>query len=244
MTSLNLRIGTREMRVVVDSRRAAKMLRRALHAHVVTDVDAALAFMLTAPTGFQRDHSLTDRAGIILSDGRGLNAGLHALASHLTAAVEPSDAVVRASARALVGDHGAVLCVAPLLHFPVPDRDALAALGYRLVDRLCVDLDIETGKLCVAPIPWPELQRMGKSDDEFEPVPVSAVLVAGTPSAPPSRAAVTAEIASRITFGSSQNGLATVAKVVRGATLLAVSPDGVIDALASLAIRSDCGPGD
>jgi hypothetical protein len=237
MTSLDLRIGTREMRVVVDSRRAAKMLRRALDAHIVTDVDAALAFMLTAPTGFQRDHSLTDRAGITLSDGRGLNAGLHALASHLTAAVEPSDRVVRIGARALVGDHGAVLCVAPLLHFPAPDRDALAALGYRLVNRLAVDLDIETGKLIVAPIPWPDLQLRGNRDDEFEPVPVAVVLVAGTPSVPPSRAAVTAEIASRVTFGSSQDGLATVAKIVRGAKLVAASPDGVIDALA--AVRAD-----
>lgn len=231
MTSLNLRIGTREMGVVVDSRRAAKILRRSLDAHIVTDVDAALAFTLTAPTGFQRNHSLTDRAGITLSDRRGLNAGLHALASHLAAFVEPSAGVVRVGARALVGDHGAVLCGAPLLYFPAPDRDALAALGYRLVDRLAVDLDVETGKLVVPPIPWSVLQQMGKRDDEFEPVPVSAVLVAGTPGAPPSRAAVAAEIASRVSFGSSRDGLATVAAVIRRAELLAATPDGVINAL-------------
>jgi hypothetical protein len=237
MTSLNLRIGTREMRVVVDSRRAAKMLRRSLDTHIVTDVDAPLAFMLTAPTGFQRNHSLTDRAGITLSDGRGLNTGLHALASHLAAVVEPSASVVRVGARALVGDHDAVLCVAPLLHLPEPDRDALAALGYRLVDRLAVDLDIETGKLVVPPIPWSDLQQMGNRDDEFEPVPVSAVLVAGTPEAPPSRAAVTAELASRVTFGSSHDGLATIATVVRCAKVLATSPDDVINTLT--AVRAD-----
>ncbi len=239
MTSLDLRIGTREMRVVVDSRRAAKMLRRSLDAHIVPGVDAALAFMLTAPVGFQRNHVLTDRAGITLSDGRGLNAGLHALASHLAAAVEPSSDVVRVGARALVGDHGAVLCAAPLLHFPAPDRDALAALGCRLIDRLAVDLDIETGNLVIPAIPWPDLQQLGDRDDEFEPVPVSAVLVAGTPGAQSSRAAVTAELASRVTFGSSQEGLATVANVVRGAKVLATSPDDVMSALAGLRAAHD-----
>jgi len=235
MTSLNLRFGTRELSVVVDSRRAAKILRRSLEAHTVTDVDAPLAFMLTAPTGFQRNHQLIDRAGITLSNGRGLNTGLHALASHLAAAVEPSAGVVRVGARALVGDQDAVLCVAPLLHLPAPDRDALAALGYRLVDRLAVDLDIETGNLIAPPIPWSALRQMGNRDDGFEPIRVSAVLVAGTPATPPSRAEMTAELASRLTFGSAHDGLAAVATVMRSAKLLATSLDGVIDALAAVA---------
>ncbi len=233
MTSLNLRIGTRELRVVVDSRRAAKVLRRSLDEHIVTDHDSPLAFILTAPTGFQRNHGLTDRAGITLSEGRGLNAGLHALANHLAAIVEPSACAVRIAARALVGEHGAVLCLEPLLHFPAPDRGALADIGYRLVDRLAVDLDIKTGHLISSPIPWPDLERIGNRDDEHGPLSITAVLVPGAPEVPPSRAEAASELATRITFGLPREGLATIASVMRDTTLLVASPNDVLKVLAN-----------
>ena len=97
--------------------------------------------MLTAPQGLQRNHRLVDRSGFVLSEGRGLDSGLHALASHLTALLPPAPGTVRIRTRGVAAGDRTVLCLPPLLYFPeIGERD-LAAAGLGLLDRLAVDVE-------------------------------------------------------------------------------------------------------
>lgn len=227
-------MGTHAVRVSLDSRRAAKKLRIALAPHLVEEDEAELALVLTAPAGFQRNHVLTDCGGITLSEGRGLDAGLRALAEHLAVLVRPPVGVVRVGARALVSESKAVLCAEPLLHFPSPDREALAALGFRLIDRLAVDIDSATGQMVVSPNPWPDLRpRVG--DDIPTRVPISTILSAGDVALPPSRATVIAQILARLTFGTPAEGLSALAAAIDEAEIVVTDPFNVLSSLRTLA---------
>jgi hypothetical protein len=158
--TLNLRFGTRVVRIACDSRRGARTVRDALADHIVdiaAPEEAPLGFVLTAPHGLKRKHSLTDRSGFVLSQSRGLDAGLRALASHLTALLPPNPGTVRFRARAVVAGDVTSVCLFPVLYFPpVPDGE-LARSGVCLIDRLALDVEVPTGRIVNPDVPWAAL---------------------------------------------------------------------------------------
>jgi hypothetical protein len=227
--TLVLRLGGHTVRVACDSRRAARTLRDALADHLVDgDEDAPLAFVLTAPQGFKRTHLLSDRAGFVLSEARGLEPGLHALASHLTALLPPAPGTVRFRTRAVVTGNGTVACLFPLLFSPVISERDLTRAGLRLVDRLALDVDVGTGAIANPEIPWPALR-------DLDPAPahagaggrgVATAVVAAAPpyAAPPTRAAVVAELAAGGLHGSVAELLDAAVRLVEGAEIRAAEP--------------------
>jgi hypothetical protein len=241
--TLHLRFGEHVVRVACDSRRGARRLRAALADHVVDDPgDAPLAFVLTAPQGLHRHHRLVDRSGFVLSEGRGLAAGLHALASHLTALLPPPPGTVRIRARAVGAGDRTVVCLFPLLFFPAIGERELARAGLALVDRLALDVDLRTGVVANPPIPWPALAELGAAPAHLGPGgtrPVTAV-VAAAPSArptPPTQAAVVAAIAANGLHGSVAELLDAAVRLVQGAELHSTAPGAgpLIDVLERLA---------
>jgi hypothetical protein len=159
--TLLLRFSGHTVRVACDSRRGARRLRGALGEQLVDGPDdAPLAFVLTAPQGLQRNHRLIDRSGFVLSEARGLDSGLHTLASHLTAFLPPAPDTVRIRVRALVSGERTVVCLAPLLFVPAIDEGVLERSGFRVIDRLALDVDLRTGEVRNPEIPWPSLSGL------------------------------------------------------------------------------------
>jgi hypothetical protein len=228
--TLNLRLGEHAVRVACDSRRAARTLRAALERDVIGDEDELpLAFVLTAPQGFRRSHQLVDRAGLALSEGKGLDTGLRALASHLTALLAPAPGTVRFRARAIVAQRHTILCLYPLLYFPViPERD-LARAGLQLVDRLAFDVDTATGEIAHPEIPWPTLERLPTGPGHVGTGgrrPVTAVVAARYPgSGPPTEAGVVAQLAANGLHGSPADLIDAAMSLVRGAEVHSTIPD-------------------
>jgi hypothetical protein len=243
---LHLRFDDREYRITCDSRRGARVLREALREHVVDDehVDASapLAFLLTAPQGFKRTHQLTDRSGFVLSEGKGLDAGLHALGCHITAFLPPAEGTVRIRARAVVtGDDTTVLCLFPHLFFPVVADKDLAAAGVSLVDRFVLDLDPHTGAIVNPDVPWPALGGLETGRAHFGTGGrrnIDVVIDASAPvnPVPSSAASFVAQIAASGVHGSTGALLDAAVQIVERATLRSVPPsDGaVVDALRDL----------
>jgi hypothetical protein len=240
--SLNVRLGERTVRVTCDSSRGARTLRAALADHVVDDVeDAPLAFVLTAPQGFTRTHSLTDRSGFVLSEGRGLNSGLHALGSHLTALLPPASGVVRIRARALVSGEHTVLCLFPVLFFPVLQERDLADGGLRIIDRLALDIEPDTGTIANPPMPWPQLEQMGGGGAHLGTGgvrPITDVLMPPTsPGAGPADlATVVATIAGSGLCGSTTALLNAATEIAQRARVLSApaEPDQLVKTLGEL----------
>lgn len=159
--TLLLRFGERTIRIACDSRRGARRLRAALGEHLVDGPDdAPLAFVLTAPQGLVRKHRLVDRSGFVLSESRGLDTGLRALASHLTAFLPPAPGTVRIRVRAVVSGDRTVVCLAPLLYWPAIDEGVLDRAGFQVIDRLALDVDLGTGLVTNPEIPWPSLRAL------------------------------------------------------------------------------------
>jgi hypothetical protein len=229
--TLVLRFDHHRVRVACDSRRAARTLRRALADHVDDhDDDAPLGFVLTAPQGFKRTHLLVDRAGFVLSAARGLDAGLHALAGHLTALLPPAPGTVRFRARSAETGDRTVVCLVPLLYSPViPERD-LARAGLRLVDRLVLDVDLATSAVVSPEIPWPALRDLGAGSGHVYrggTRTVSAVVDAaprGT-SPPPTQAAVVARLAADGLHGSITELVDAAAALLAGSGLRSTQPE-------------------
>lgn len=243
---LHLRFDDREFRVTCDSRRGARVLRESLRDHVVDDehIDAGapLGFLLTAPQGFKRTHQLTDRSGFVLSEGRGLDAGLHALGCHLTAFLPPAPGTVRIRARGVVTAGGTtVLCLFPHLFFPVVDDKDLAGAGVSLVDRLVLDLDPQTGEIVNPDVPWPALRDLEPGRAHVGTGgrrTIDAVVDASAPvnPVPSSAASFVAQIASSGLHGSPAELLDAAVRVVERATLRSVPPTegAVVDVLTDL----------
>jgi hypothetical protein len=228
--TLVLGFGERTVRVACDARRGVRLLRTALDSHLLeADVDVPLAFVLTAPQGLKRTHLLTDRSGFALSRARGLDAGLHALASHLTALLPPEPGTVRIRARAIVSGDRTIVCLFPLLYFPViPERD-LARADLRLVDRLALDIDVSTGHIVNPEIPWPMLRELGAAPAHVGTGGSRAVtaVVAATPpvaSPPPTQAAVAAQLAASGLHGSTADLVDAAVSLVKGAALRSTQP--------------------
>jgi hypothetical protein len=223
---LNLQLGTQRIRVACDSRRGARALRSALSAHVSNEQERfPLGFVLTAPQGFQRRHSLTDRAGFELSAGRGLDSGLRALASHLTALLPPAPGTVRVGARAVECRGAVILCTFPLLYFPPMSERDLGEAGIRLVDRLGLDIDVSTGAMSNQDVPWPSLAALecGRAHGQpTGPTEIAAVVLAGggVGAPPPTRATAAALLAARGVAGSPGDLLDAALRVVERAEVL------------------------
>jgi hypothetical protein len=228
--TLCLQFADRTVRVTCDSRRGARVLREALVDHIVDgDDDVPLAFVLTAPQGLRRSHHLSDRAGFVLSEARGLDAGLRALACHLTAFLPPAPGTVRIGARGIVTARGAVVCLSPLLYFPVIGERALAQRSLGLIDRLALDFDVETGHVTNPEVPWPALGQLrgapahaGTGGTQRVTAVVSAA-AGGTP--PPSRAAVVTALARQGLHGSVGQLLDAAVRATAEAQLLTAPPD-------------------
>ena len=226
--ALTLRFGERTVRIACDARRGARRLRSALTEHVVAnDDDAPLAFVLTAPQGLQRRHSLVDRAGIVLSDGRGLDPGLRALASHLTAFLPPAPGTVRVRARAVVAGDQTIACLDPLLAAAgLRERD-LAGANLRMIDRLALDLDVRTGRIVNPAIPWPDLDTLPAPPTHAgtgaRTLGVAARAVCGIRADTP--AAVVAQVAANGVHGSAADLVTAATALVHGAELRWVTPE-------------------
>lgn len=220
--TLFLNFGRHTIRIACDARRGSRLLREALAAHVVdANDDAPLAFVLTAPQGFRRTHRLVERGGFVLSEGRGLDSGLYALASHLTAFTEPQARTVRIRARAIVTGGRMVVCLDPLLYFPaIPDR-VLARAGLALVDRLALDIDVRTGRVMNPEIPWPALAAL----EAASPHAGTSTVAGGMPVttvctiAPERPATLVARIAANGLHGSASDLVHAAAAIVRNAEL-------------------------
>lgn len=221
MTLLSLRFGDRTIGVACDARRGVRKLRSALIDHIVDVPDAPVAFILTAPAGLQRSHHLADRSGFVLSDGRGFDSGLHALASHLTAFLPPAPGTVRVRAGAIADGESVVVCVFPLLLMPQIKVGVLADSHFGLIDRLALDIEVSTGRVVNPPIPWPNLAALGLGAEHLGPTGSGRVLAVLSPNLPgrppPSRASVVATLAGGALHGEPRDVLQAVVRLIDGA---------------------------
>ena len=229
-STLHLQLSGYTVRVACDARRAVRTLRDALAEYVVDGAEGdPLGFVLTAPQGLQRRHRLIDRAGVVLSRSRGLDTGLHALASHLTAFLPPSPGTVRFRARAVVAGDQTVLCLFPLLSYPDVDERDLARAGVDMVDRLAVDVDVRTGQLVTPDVPWPALAACRRGAGHIGTGgsrQVTTVVDIAPPLALPPRERVhmVAALAANGTHGTPGELLDAAIMLVQGTELLTVPP--------------------
>jgi len=228
--TLNLRFDEQTVRVACDSRRGARKLRDALADHEVeTTDDAPLAFVLTAPQGLRRHHLLEDRSGFALSEARGLDSGLHALACHLTALLPPSPGTVRIQARAIGAGDRTIVCLSPLLYFPTIEEPELARAGLRLVDRLALDIEIRSGRITNPDVPWPALAALGADPAHLGTggtrTAHAVIDLAGAGSAPPSQAALVARIVASGLHGSVADLLDAATRLIEGAEVRTAPPE-------------------
>jgi hypothetical protein len=239
--TLFLRFGERTVRVACDSRRAARKLRSALGEHLVDGPDdASLAFVLTAPQGLQRKHRLVDRSGFVLSEARGLDSGLHALASHLTAFLPTAQGTVRIRVRGIVAGDRTVVCLAPLLYGPVIDEDQLERAGFAVIDRLALDVDLDTGLVTNPEIPWPSLQDLGGARRHLGTGgtrPATVVMSeTGIGASPPTAGQMVAQLAAEGLNGTTAQLLDAAVALVNQADLRSVPADehSILEALREL----------
>jgi hypothetical protein len=226
VTNLNLRIGHHDVRVACDSRKGSRLLESSLAAHLVNRGESPeLAFLLNGPRSLQRSHFLIDRSGFTLSRNRGLEAGLAALASHLTALLPAPVGHFRVRARAIIKDGTAVLCTSPLLLAPRLSERVLVKNDLLLIDRLAVDIGSE-GVVSNEPIPWPRLAELEPGPGHARPHgrrPVSAVLLALPGGmATPTKAAVAAHLAEQTIEGDPLQILEGCARLVERADIVGV----------------------
>jgi len=228
--TFHLRFGDQTIRIACDSRRGARKLRAALDGHIVNETDEVpLGFVLTAPQGLHRDHRLTDRSGFVLSEARGLESGLHALACHLTAFLPPAPGTVRVRARMVAAGDRAVVCLFPLLFFPTVQEADLERAGLSVVDRLAVDLDVRTGRLTNPEVPWPALADLraapGHAGTGGSVSAVAVVDAAGPYEAEePTRASVAAALARNRLAGSMADILDTASALSSNVERRAAQP--------------------
>lgn len=143
--------GTR-VRVVVEDVEARTAL-KSIFATSMIDEPAAIGFVLKRGSGSSGLHLLVDRTGFVLARTRSATDGLLVLIRHLNSFVPPTAGAVRYRMRTLVNDRGmAVLAAFPLFTEPAPSERRLERYGYRIVDRLHVDVNNDgSGHSWIAP---------------------------------------------------------------------------------------------
>jgi hypothetical protein len=226
----NVRLGESTIRVACDSRRGARKLRAALADHIVdADGDVPLGFVLTAPQGLKRTHLLTDRSGVALSESRGLDTGLHALACHLTGLLPPPPGTVRIRSRALVAGDRTLVCLYPLLFFPVMREQELIHGGFSVIDRLAVDVEVATGRIVNPDVPWRALGELDSAPGHAGTGgtrTVTAVVITGGAFSPatPTPANAVAAVAANGLNGSTADLLDAAVRLMQHAELRTAVP--------------------
>jgi len=231
MATLVVRIGGHAVGVACDSLRAIKRLKRSLGD--LADESAVdperLGFVLTAPAGLHRNHCLNERSGFVLSDSRGIDSGLAALASHLTSLLPVAPGHVRFRATAIAGPDRLAICLYPISLIPPLVGRTLADAGYRRVDRLTIDVEVATGRLVPVAVPWPELVELDAAPGHSGPEiggSVDVVVTAAHPGmARTSRAAAVAQLASGALGGTPSEAFDAAVRLVEGATVVDVAPE-------------------
>lgn len=215
---VGLEIAGQPIRVACSSRKVARRLHAAVDAPRAPD-DAPLGFLVRAARRGLDGYELVDRGGLSLGSARRVDEVVAMISSHLAGLLPAAPGHVRIRARALVRGDQAVLCTFPLLLVPPPHVQSLTSLGYLLLDRLVVDLDMTSGCLVADPAPWSKVaaltQAPGHVGGLTNPVPVRGVVLAspGDAAARPSPAHVVAALAAEAVHGER-------ADVLSAATLL------------------------
>ena len=231
VTSLRLRLGDHHVRVASDSRKGVQLLKSALADILLDDEsDAELAFMLNGPRSLQRSHFLLDRSGVVVSQNRGLEAGLSALAGHLTAFLPTSDGRIRVRGRVIIKGNYAILCMSPVLEFPRLSERNLARNGLKMIDRLAVDIDPDSVWVRQEQVPWTGLVGLGFGPGHADVhcrMPIGAILVAVPSSvASPTSCNLAAHVAANAIGGSPSEILAGCAALVRNVQVARVGLSG------------------
>lgn len=181
---LDLEINGQLVRIVCEDPDAAALLHDALRAEA-TPVEAPLGFSLSAPSQNQPMYVLTDRAGYVLARTRVREQALAIIAGHLSALEAPGPDTVRFRTRALAGPgDSVVLAPWPVLYVPPVAERRLAPSGYRLIDRLCIDLDQASQTLCPTEVRWDALRSLDPGPGHLAslgpgPWPVTTLLSLG-----------------------------------------------------------------
>lgn len=206
VTPVGLEIAGQPIRVACATRKVARKLRAAVDVPSAPD-DAPLGFLVRAARRGVDGYELVDRGGLSLGSARRTDEVVAMVSSHLAGLLPAAPGRVRIRVRALVRGDQAVLCTFPLLLAPPPDVQSLASLGYRLLDRLVVDLDVVSGCLIADPAPWQKgaapAQAPGHIGGLTHPVQVNGVVLAspGDTAAPASPAQVIAALAAEAVQG-------------------------------------------
>lgn len=174
--------------MICESPDATAFLARALHHHR-RETEAPLGFVLRRPTRGQNLHVLTDRTGYVLGRTRDEHQAVAILAGHLAAFLPPESGLFRLRTRALLGAHDTItLGFWPILATPPIVERRLERSGFRLVDRLVVDIDPATALVSVSELPWPLLADVSPGTGHVSPsgrsLPITAMLVPGLAGAP------------------------------------------------------------
>jgi hypothetical protein len=224
VTAVNLQIADQPIRVACGSAKVARKLRGALEEHLISE-QAPLGFMLRAPHRGQRAHVLVDRGGLTLGSARRPDEAVAMVGSHLVALTPAPADRIRLRMRALVRDDRAVLCAFPVLFAPPLEEELLVAWGYRVLDRLAVDIDIATGAVVVEPVPWTSLAGLaspeGHTGGAASPLPVTAILFAPAPGGPltPTPAATVAQLVAEALSGGREQVLEVAATLAQRAQI-------------------------
>jgi SAM-dependent methyltransferase len=185
MGAIDLAIGDHTTRVMCAEADALATLRRGL-ATCVVKRKAPTGFLLHVPSVRQRLYVVSDRSGHVLGRTRERDQALAILAGHLNALQSPRHGSVRMSARALIApDGGAILASWPLLYAPPISEGQLERTGYRLLDRLWIDVNPSQGVLEHDETPWEALRSLdpgpGHLSSSAYPHHVRGLLLPGGP---------------------------------------------------------------
>lgn len=194
----------RSLRIVVEHRESREALKADLE-EFLSDDAAPTGFVMKLPQGTKKFHVLLDRSGLVLGRTRNPAECSEILRRHLEALAPAPPNTVRLQVRSLIGKRGnAVLALFPLFTQPPPTERRLDREGFRIVDRLNVDLRIEpSGPATVEQPTWQlssdRMGCLGHAGTDGYPAFVEAVLIPGDST--PSHAQVVFQLASAVAQG-------------------------------------------
>lgn len=227
-TDVNLELFGTRLRVVCDTAPNAEMLRSAMRDHVIAE-SADLGFVIRAPADHRRLYLVLDRSGLVLGRTASSTEAVVMLSRHLASFLPPPPNTVRLRARLLVKGAFANLAGWPLFtDIPVVER-RLERIGFRIVDRLIVDLRRD-GAVSFAPSPWRDLAEQceiaGHASVSDGPFELQAVMVPQVTRADPSRASVIAFLAGTMIGDADRHDRLDLAEVL---SALPIRPVGLDD---------------
>jgi hypothetical protein len=222
--AIDLDLFGHQVRVVVEDTRSREALASELREFIIPE-PAITGLVMKLPNAESSFHVLLDRSGLVLGRTRSADECLGVLGRYLASFAPPPTNATRHRMRALVNSEGeAVLAVFPLFaHPPVVER-RLEREGFRLIDRLAVDVQLDKFERPSLALPtWvPGVGTdgcPGHAGIVRTPIRIEAILV---PDELTSRAMLVAELAS-----SSLGG--PVGTVLDRAELLSELPTRTVD---------------